>query len=478
MTNSILFLMASNEISGLVSEKRTIVPNFIKFKRPDDSTDEIQRLSALICHQIEAIQKIQTVYDESWMDYQAKKLNDERIEKQKIAASLAERESRRIDFENENQLIEKMMQSMTSTRELFIPSHTNPAQIDNANNVHQCVSVLNQISLFRDLIHDSQDIIAAMDEEGYPPVIRCLKEQDVDGCIAAIRLLIDTKRPDGSIQEKLFKEMPSFIANISNNPDECMSKEFVGASISLALKECLSTKIDKDDDFRPGVIVGSYSPLIPLISWSTYFGHSILSLKKTLSDYLTVEVTFGMKQAIQLMFIGSQSKRRNLTYSDIRKVLQNKLDFDFAIYDPTCSSVIERENQDLKNISQTVELGAILKSRLGKDKSQASSEWSKYPQITCGFTTYIVDLDRDLRLPTTAVNGNADLILTTFTDISKYGSLTDIEASLIIISDDKDYTVASLLTEKWRPADKSMAYQIDAMHACHIVYERSTVNDD
>ena len=185
-----------------------------------------------------------------------------------------------------------------------------------------------------------------------------------------------------------------------------------------------------------------------------------------------------MKQAIQLMFIGSQSKLRNLTYGDIRKVLQTKLDFDFVIYDPTCSSVIERENQNLKNISQTVELGAILKSRLGKDNSQASSEWSKYPQITCGFTTYIVDLDQDLRFPTTSVNGNADLILTTFTDISKYGSLTDIEASLIIISDDKDYMVASLLTEKWRPADKSMAYQIDAMHACHIVYERSTVNDD
>ena len=258
--------MASNKISGLVSEIRTIVPIFIKFKRPDDSTDEIQRLTALICHQIEAIQKRQTVYDESWMENQAKKLDDERIEKQKIAAALAESESRRIAFENENQLIEKMMQSMQSTTELFIPSHINPAQmnapgvipqdIEDANIVQQSVSVLHQISLFRDITHDSQDIIAAMDEEGYPPVIRCLKEQDIDGFIAAIRLLIDTKKPDGSIQEKLFKEMPSFIANTSNNPFEFMSKEFVGASISLALKECLSTKIEKDDDFRPGVIEG------------------------------------------------------------------------------------------------------------------------------------------------------------------------------------------------------------------------------
>ena len=194
-----------------------------------------------------------------------------------------------------------------------------------------------------------------------------------------------------------------------------------------------------------------------------------MSLKKTLIDYLTVEVAFGMKQAIQLVFIGSQSKRRNLTYDDIRKVLQTKLDIDFAIYDPTCNSVVEKENQNLKNVSQTVTLGAIQKSSLGMGNSQASSEWSKYPQITCGFTTYILDLDLDGRFPTTAVNGKADLILTAFTDISKYGSLTDIEASLIIISDDKDYVLASLLSEKWRPADKSMAYEIDAMHACHIV---------
>ena len=258
--------MASNKISALVNELRTIVPTFIKFKRPDDSTDEIQRLTALICHQIEAIQKRQTVYDESWMDIQAKKLDDERIEKEKIGTAIAERETKKMAFENENQLIEKMIQSMPSTRELFIPSHINPAQmnapgvipqdIEDANHVQQCVSVLHQISLFTDIIHDFKDVIAAMDEEGYPPVIRCLKEQDIDGFIAAIRLLIDTKKPDGSIQEKLFKEMPSFIANTSNNPFEFMSKEFVGASISLALKECLSTKIEKDDDFRPGVIEG------------------------------------------------------------------------------------------------------------------------------------------------------------------------------------------------------------------------------
>ena len=154
-----------------------------------------------------------------------------------------------------------------------------------------------------------------------------------------------------------------------------------------------------------------------------------------------------MKQAIQLMFIGSQSKLRNLTYGDIRKVLQTKLDFDFVIYDPTCSSVIERENQNLKNISQTVDLRAIPKSRLGMGNSQARSEWSKYPEFTCGFLTYIVDLDQDRKFPTTAVNGKADLILTALSDISNYGSLTDIEANLIIISDDKDYVLASLLSE-------------------------------
>lgn len=154
-----------------------------------------------------------------------------------------------------------------------------------------------------------------------------------------------------------------------------------------------------------------------------------------------------MRKAIQLVFMGSDRKLKNLTYEDIRKELMNKLDFDFVIYDPKYGSVIKQECRSLNDISQPVTLGAMPGTKLGIDNSQAISQWSKNLQITGLFSTYIVDNDN--KFPNTAVNGDTDLILASFTDIATHGSLQAIDAGLIVISDDSDYMLAGMLTDAW-----------------------------
>lgn len=172
---------------------------------------------------------------------------------------------------------------LSSGRPIEIPTpETNSKEINHTKNVHKCLSVLQGVRLFREMITDpeAQDIITAMTEDNYTSIIRCLTDQDIDGSVVAIRQLIDNLGSCDAVLERLNEKVPSLIVNQMNGSGEDMPLECVGASLSLALIECLGSKVDEPENLQSNAIVGECSPLTPLLSWPIFFGYSVLVLKK------------------------------------------------------------------------------------------------------------------------------------------------------------------------------------------------------
>ena len=88
--------------------------------------------------------------------------------------------------------------------------------INDASNVRQCVSVLNHVRLFREMITDpeAQKIIAATMDDLYLPIIKRLSDQDINGCLVAIRHLIEKLGSCDSVLEQLFKEVDIELAMV------------------------------------------------------------------------------------------------------------------------------------------------------------------------------------------------------------------------------------------------------------------------
>jgi hypothetical protein len=86
-----------------------------------------------------------------------------------------------------------------------------------------------------------------MTEDNYAAIIRCLSDQDIDGSVVAIRQLIDNLGSCDAVLERLQEKVPSLIVNQMNGPGEDMPLECVGACMSLALIECLGTKVDEPE---------------------------------------------------------------------------------------------------------------------------------------------------------------------------------------------------------------------------------------